>query len=215
MSGALVSANFFSALGTQPLLGRVIGAADDQPGGENHVAVLSYALWQSHFGGDREILSKTTEVNGQRFSIIGVMPADFDFPNRSEMWCPLVPGGGLHDNRASRLLTVIANLGGGKSLAAARAESSAIAAQIENENPGMMPGLAITPVPLKESVVAPVRPALLIMVIAAGPAFTDCLRQRREFASGARRNPQKRNRHAARIGRWPRASCIANFSRKA
>jgi putative ABC transport system permease protein len=168
VSGALVSANFFSALGTQPVLGRIIVAADDRPGGETHVAVLSYALWQSHFGGDREILSKTMEVNGQRFSIIGVMPADFDFPDLSEMWCPLVPGGGLHDNRASRLLTVIANLGNGKSLVVARAELSAIAAQIENENPGMMPGLTITPVPLKESVVAPVRPALLIMVIAVG-----------------------------------------------
>ena len=168
VAGALVSANVFSALGTQPMLGRVIGAADDQPGGENHVAVLSYALWQSHFGGDREIIGKTTEVNGQRFSIIGVMPADFDFPAGSEMWCPLVPGGGLHANRASRLLTVIANLGNGKSLAAVRSESSTIAAQIENENPGMMPGLAITPAPLKESVVAPVRPALLIMVIAVG-----------------------------------------------
>jgi putative ABC transport system permease protein len=168
VSGALVSANFFSALGTQPVLGRIIVAADDRPGGETHVAVLSYALWQSHFGGDREILSKTTEVNGQRFSIIGVMPADFDFPDLSEMWCPLVPGGGLHDNRASRLLTVIANLGNGKSLVVARAELSAIAAKIENEYPGMMPGLTITPVPLKESVVAPVRPALLIMVIAVG-----------------------------------------------
>jgi putative ABC transport system permease protein len=168
VSGALVSANFFSALGTQPILGRVIGADDDQPGGENHVAVLSYALWQSHFGGDHEIIGKTTEVNGQRFAIIGVIPADFDFPDRSEMWCPLVPGGGLHANRASRLLTVIANLGGGESLAAARAESSAIAAQIQNENPGLPPGLTFTPVPLKESVVAPVRPALLIMVIAVG-----------------------------------------------
>jgi putative ABC transport system permease protein len=168
VSGALVSAKFFSALGTKPLLGRVIGATDDQPGGDNHVAVLSYALWQSHFGGDREIIGKTTEVNSLRFSIIGVMPVDFDFPSSAEMWCPLVPGGGLRDNRASRLLIVVANLGSGKSVAAAQSESSAIAAQIENQNPGMMPGLAITPVPLQESVVAPVRSALLIMVIAVG-----------------------------------------------
>lgn len=168
VSGALVSADFFSALGTQPLLGRLIGPADDQPGGDNHVAVLSHALWQSHFGGDREVLGKTTEVNGQRFAIIGVMPEEFDFPSRSEIWCPLVPGGGLRGNRASRLLTVIANLSSGKSLSTARSESAAIAAQIENENPGMMPGLVITPVPLKESVVAPVRSALLIMVIAVG-----------------------------------------------
>ena len=168
VTGALVSANFFSALGTQPLLGRLIGAADNQPGGENRVAVLSYALWQSHFGGDREIIGKTTEVNSQRFSIIGVMPANFDFPNHAEMWCPLVPGGPLHDNRRARLLTVIADLRGGKSMAAARSESASIAAQIENENPGTAPGLTITPIPLKESVVAPVRPALMTLVIAVG-----------------------------------------------
>lgn len=168
VSGALASGRFFPALGTQPLLGRGIGAADDQPGRDNRVAVLSYALWQSHYGGDHEIIGKTTEVNGQRYSIIGVMPKDFDFPDRAEMWCPLVPGGKLRDNRRARLLTVIANLRGGQSLAAARSESSAIAEQIENENPGVTPGLAITPVPLKESVVAPVRPALMILMIAVG-----------------------------------------------
>jgi predicted permease len=166
--GAQVSANFFSALGTQPFLGRMISAADDVVGGENHVAVLSYALWQSHFGSDPEIIGKTTEVNSQRYVVIGVAPQNFKLPDYAEMWCPLVPGGKLHDNRKSRLLTVIANLGGGNALNAARSESAAVAAQIQSDNPGITPGLEITPVPLKESVVEPVRPALITLVIAVG-----------------------------------------------
>jgi putative ABC transport system permease protein len=164
--GAQVSGNFFSALGIQPFLGRTIGAADDTVGGENHVAVLSYALWQSHFGADPEIVGKPTEVNSQRYVVIGVTPQNFKLPEYAEMWCPLVPGGKLHDNRSSRLLTVIADLGGGNSLTAARSELSSVAAQVQNDNPGAAPGLAITAVPLKESVVAPVRPALMKLVIA-------------------------------------------------
>jgi len=166
--GAAISGNFFSALGVQPFMGRMIGAVDDAVGGDNRVAVLSYALWQSHFGADPEIIGKTTDVNSQRFVIIGITPQNFKLPDNAEMWCPLVPGGKLHDNRRARLLTVIADLSGGTSLAVAHSESSAIAAQIETENPGMMLGLAITPVPLKESVIAPVRAALMTLVIAVG-----------------------------------------------
>jgi putative ABC transport system permease protein len=166
--GAQVSANFFSALGIQPFLGRMIDAADDSVGGDNHVVVLSYALWQSHFGGDPQVIGKTTDVNSQRYVVIGVTPQNFKLPDYAEMWSPLVPGGKLHDNRSSRLLTVIANLGGGKTLTAARSELSSVAAQIQSDNPGGAPGLAITAIPLKESVVAPVRPALMTLVIAVG-----------------------------------------------
>jgi putative ABC transport system permease protein len=166
--GAQVSANFFSALGIHAFLGRTIGTADDTFGGENRVAVLSYALWQSHFGADPEIIGKTTEINSQQYLIVGVTPQNFKLPDYAKIWCPLVPDGKLHDNRTSRLLTVIANLIGGKSLGVAQAELSSVAAQIQNENPGATPGLAIGAVPLKESVVASVRPALMTLLVAVG-----------------------------------------------
>jgi predicted permease len=166
--GAQVSANFFSALGIQPFLGRTIRAEDDALGGQNRVAVLSYALWQSHFGSDLEIIGKTKEVNSQPYSIVGVTPPNFKLPGYAEMWCPLVPEGPLHDNRAARLLTVLANLGVGKTLTSARTELSSVAAQIQSENPGATPGLEIAAVPLKETVVAPVRPALMTLLIAVG-----------------------------------------------
>jgi putative ABC transport system permease protein len=166
--GAQVSAHFFSALGTQPALGRLIDAADNQPGGDNRVAVLSHALWQSHFGGDREIIGKTTEVNRERYTVIGVMPPNFHLPDYAKLWCPLVPEGELRPNRRSHLLTAIGDLRRGELLTAVQSEMQAIAAQIEDQNPGIDPGLTINTVSLKDSIVAPVRPVLMTLSIAVG-----------------------------------------------
>jgi len=135
VSGALVSATFFSALGSKPFLGRTISAEDDQPGGDNYVVVLSYALWQSRFGSDRGILGRMLRVSAENYRVIGVMPRGFDYPDKSKVWCPLVPGGQLHDNRRSHLLTVIADLRSGEPLGSARGEMTAIAERIEKQNP--------------------------------------------------------------------------------
>jgi len=166
VSGALVSGNFFSALGTPPFLGRAIRAEDDQPGGDNKVVVLSYALWQSRFGSDRGILGKMLRVSAQDYRVIGVMPRGFDYPEKSKVWCPLVAGG--DDNRRSHLLTVIADLRSGVSLGSVQGELTALAEQIEQQNPQVDPDLVITQVSLKRSLVAPVQPALLILIFAVG-----------------------------------------------
>jgi putative ABC transport system permease protein len=168
VSGALVSATFFSALGSKPFLGRTIRAEDDQPGGDNYVVVLSYALWQSRFGSDHGIIGRMLRVSAENYRIIGVMPKGFDYPDNSKVWCPLVPGGQLHDNRRSHLLTVIADLRSGEPLGTARAEMTGIAERIEKQNPGVDPDMLITVVSLKKSLVAPVQPALLILTFAVG-----------------------------------------------
>ncbi len=168
VSGALVSATFFTALGSKPFMGRTISAEDDQPGGDNYVVVLSYALWQSRFGSDRGILGRMLRVSAENYRVIGVMPRGFDYPDKSKVWCPLVPGGQLHDNRRSHLLTVIADLRSGEPLGSARGEMTAIAERIEKQNPGVDPDMLITVVSLKKSLVAPVQPALLILIFAVG-----------------------------------------------
>ena len=168
IEGALVSANFFAALGTRPYLGRLVRAEDDQAGGDNNVAVLSFALWQSHFGADRNALGKVITLNGEKYKVIGVMPPRFDYPIHSEMWCPLVPQGELHANRRAHLLTVIADLSGSGSIPNANGELSAIASQIDRENPGVDPGLHLNAVSLKSNMVAPVRPALGVLVLSVG-----------------------------------------------
>ena len=169
ISGALVSGNFFAALGSAPLLGRVILPEDDQPGTNHRVVVLSYALWQSRFGTDRNTVGQTVVINAEPFAVIGVMPPGFDFPNRSEMWCPLVPGGDLHDNRRAHLLTVLADVSRDRSSGDVNGELAALARRVEKRNPGVDdPSLSLTAVPLQRSLTAPVRPALAILSFAVG-----------------------------------------------
>jgi len=167
VSGALISGNFFAALGGSPMLGRTIRPEDDQPGGNNRVAVLSYALWRSRFGADSKILGQTMNVNAEPFTVIGVMPSGFEFPSQSEMWCPLVPGSDLHKNRRAHLLTVLADLKPGESVGGVKGELTAFAENVEKLNPGVDdPALNLTAVSLQKSLVAPVRPALMILFFA-------------------------------------------------
>jgi putative ABC transport system permease protein len=168
-AGALVSGNFFAALGSKPLLGRMITPEDNDPGGNNRVAVLGYALWQSRYGGRRDAVGKTIQVNSEPYAIVGVMPEGFDYPEKSKIWCPLVPRGGLHPNRRAHLLTVIADLHANDPLSAAQGELSSFARQVERQNPGQDdPGLGLWTIPLKANLVAPVRPALLILIFSVG-----------------------------------------------
>jgi putative ABC transport system permease protein len=169
VSGALVSGNFFHALGSQPLLGRTIQPEDDQVGGNNRVAVLSHALWQSRFGADSKIIGQTFLVNAEPFTVLGVMPPGFDYPEHSEMWCPLVPGSTLRDNRRAHLLTVLVDSKRGESWGGVQGELTAFAESVEKRNPGVDdPSLNLTAVALQKSLVAPVRPALVILLFAVG-----------------------------------------------
>ena len=167
--GALVSGSFFAALGSTAKLGRTTLPEDDQPGANNRVVVLSNALWQSHFGADRNILGQTVMINAEPFAVLGVMPPGFDFPNQSEMWCPLVPGGNFRDNRRAHLLTVLADVARGKSRGDVRGELTALAKRVEERNPGVDdPSLSLTAIPLQKSLATPVRPALVILFFAVG-----------------------------------------------
>jgi putative ABC transport system permease protein len=167
--GALVSGNFFNVLGSNALLGRTIQPEDDQPGGNNRVVVLSYSLWQSRFGADKQILGQSLKVNADPFTVIGVMPAGFDYPDQSEVWCPLVPGSSLHNNRRAHLLTVLADRKRAESPGSVQGELTAFAESVEKRNPGVDdPGLTLRAETLHKSLVAPVRPALVILLFAVG-----------------------------------------------
>src|SRR6185369_15528148 len=81
--GAIVTFNYFEVLGREPLYGRVFTPQEDTPG-NNHVALLSYALWQRRFGGNPNIVGQSINLDSQPTTIVGIMPADFDFPNPAE-----------------------------------------------------------------------------------------------------------------------------------
>jgi putative ABC transport system permease protein len=97
------------------------------------------------------------------------MPPGFDFPEQSELWCPLVPGSELHNNRRAHLLTVLADRKRGESMGGVQGELAAFAESVEKRNPGVDdPSLTVTAVALQKSLVAPVRPALVILLFAVG-----------------------------------------------
>jgi len=86
--GANVTADFFAALRVQPRIGRSFLAEEDQPG-RDHVALLSDKLWRSRFGADARALGRTIKLDGENFTVIGVMPSGFKFPYDAEVWTPL------------------------------------------------------------------------------------------------------------------------------
>ena len=85
-----VSADLFAALRAKPLIGRLFTNDEDKPGA-SPVVVLSYALWQRRFGGQASILNQSLNFNGRSYTVIGVMPPEYAFPTRAEMWVPVGP----------------------------------------------------------------------------------------------------------------------------
>ncbi|MFQ5744452.1 MAG: ABC transporter permease [Acidobacteriota bacterium] len=169
--GLRASAGLFPALGIDPVLGRTYGPDEDRPGGER-VVVLSHRLWQRRFGGDGEIVGRTVRLNGESFTVIGVMPAGFTFPQFPQnipvdLWVPLAP---FTDGRprGSRSVLAVAKLKEGVTLEQAEAGIATIAGRLEREYPNVNSGWTSVLVPLHGQVVGPVRAALLTLFGAVG-----------------------------------------------
>jgi putative ABC transport system permease protein len=88
LQGFKVSASLFSLLGAKPILGRSFLNEEDQPGSDR-VVVLSFELWQRRFGGDRNIVGRTLTLNGFSYAVVGVLPNDFRFYTKTDLWTPL------------------------------------------------------------------------------------------------------------------------------
>src|SRR6185503_9970628 len=142
---------------------------EDQPGRDG-VVVISHGLWQRRYGSDPSLIGKMIKVGGVERTVIGVMPQGFQsaflFSGQYDLWTPLVARGALRDNRRSHLLAVIGRLRTGATMAQARAELSSFAGHIEEQNPGVDPDLAVNVVGLHERLVAPLRPALVVLLSA-------------------------------------------------
>jgi predicted permease len=125
VSGARVSANTFSLLGTRPLIGRDFTEADEQRGADP-VALLSHGLWQARYGGDNSILGRSIRINLMAYTVIGVMQPSEGFPQDTRIWIPLVPDTAA-ERRDARSLVVFGRLGDNVSFELAGAELSTIA----------------------------------------------------------------------------------------
>src|SRR4030095_15796923 len=135
--GQMISAELLDVLAIKPILGRPFHP-DENEGGRDQVVLLGYALWQRRYGGDPGIVGQTITANGRPYSVIGIMPAAFEFPGkRFELWVPFAFRNNAQGlvNRGTHFLQVAGRLRGGVSPEQAQAEVTTIARRLEEACP--------------------------------------------------------------------------------
>ncbi|HEV7517302.1 MAG TPA: ABC transporter permease, partial [Thermoanaerobaculia bacterium] len=163
--GSRVSRDFLTVLGIQPALGRDFLAEEDRPG-TRHVVLLSHGLWVRRFGSDPHILGRELRLNGETYTVIGVMPASFHFPAKAQIWTPLQIDPASRDK--ANYLAVVGRLRPGRDLPAARAEMTVV----DRQFCAAFPDLVLNSRPrafvltLRERLYGQVRPALLVLMAA-------------------------------------------------
>jgi putative ABC transport system permease protein len=161
--GYQFSPNLFSLLGVHTLAGRTFEPEDGQPG-HDHVAVLSYRLWQSTFRGDANIVGRAIRLDGDPYIVIGVMPKEFAHPNtKVDLWTPLPFPNGLARNWGFHVFQVLGRLKPRVSLVQAQSEMNALAHQSAQEHPKTNLHTIAELEPIRETYVGNVRPALWIL----------------------------------------------------
>ncbi len=164
------TSDFFSVMGTAPLLGRIF-TTDEQQQGHAQVAILSHRLWQSRFQSSQQIVGKSVLLNGQSYTIVGVMPQTFRFPsNAVDVWIPL-PIAPASNNVGNHYLNLVADLEPQATLDQARSEMATILGRIMRRYPkyyGGAAGLGVGLVPLREQMVGNLRPTVLVLMAGVG-----------------------------------------------
>ena len=163
-----VPPGFFTMLGVQTVRGRNFAPDEDLPGNRG-VAILSYAYWQSNFGGDEAALGETLLLNDEPHTVVGVTEPGFDYPYAGVgLWRPYPRDPAEVGHRGSHFLGAIARLKDGVTLEQAQTEMDGIAARLEAAYPETNTGWGVTVAPLQERVVAGIRPTLLLLWGAVG-----------------------------------------------
>lgn len=131
-TGSWISADLFTATGVRPMLGRGFRAGEDAPGGD-HVAVISYRMWKDRYGGNAATIGSVIRVNGQPYSVVGVMPEGYDFPNDNQIWLPAqIPAPGGERGQGTNYV-LIGRLAPGATLDKANAEFATISSRLAAE----------------------------------------------------------------------------------
>ena len=162
----LVTPELFSVFQVNPILGRTFTDEETLPG-RFRVAVLSHSMWQSRFGSDRNVSGRTIQVNGAAYTIIGVMPAGFSYPDRAELWRPL-PIDPAKLDPGPHYLNVVGRLKPGVTLAQAQADMSTIAARLSQQYKEKNAGHGVKLESLTNVVVGDIGPALYVLLGAVG-----------------------------------------------
>ena len=177
VAGARVSPNFFQVLGVNPAAGTTFDFVERDPS-QSHAAMLSYAYWQSHFGGSRSIVGQTMTLNDESYTVVGVLPANFYLPStrqgseqrKPDIWVPYdASRKGTEAERNRRRMQVFARLRPGVTLQQARDEMQAIARRLEEQNPALNAGFSANVFPVYvEDLGEELRRNLLVLLSAVG-----------------------------------------------
>ena len=168
LRGLRVSVNMFRVLGVQPMLGRDFTDGEEVPG-KNRVAILSHALWTSHFGANPAIVGRDVRVNALPYRVIGVMPASFTFPDaRVQLWTPQTVDASFVALRRPHFLRPVARLRPGVSIAQAQDDLRRIAAELEKTYPDTNTKMGVTVSSMQEWIVGDVRTVLVLFMAAVG-----------------------------------------------
>ncbi len=160
-------ANFFPLLGVEPLVGRTFLKGEDQAG-RNSVAILSYGFWQQHLGGRKDAVGKDLDLNGEKYAVVGVMPAWFGVLGGADIWIPMDMSGKNLGPRGQHQYRAIGRLKRGVPVAKARAELQTIAQRLEKQYPDTNEKVGAEVIPLKDQLVGGSQAELLIMLGAVG-----------------------------------------------
>jgi putative ABC transport system permease protein len=164
--GAEVTQDFFAVMGVKPVVGRVFEPGEQRfraPG----TVILADSLWRRTYGGDRRILGRKIKLMGQPFTVIGVMPPGFDYPNHSELW---IAAGAFFPatSRTAHNFHAVGRLRPGVALEQAQADIGSISRRLKQEFPSPLMAKDAAVVPLGRHIVGEVRPALLVLFGAVG-----------------------------------------------
>ena len=171
LTGANVTVDYFAVFGTAPLMGRVFGAEADAA--RSLVAVIGERLWRDTLGSDPAIVGRQLRINGLPYTVVGVVPASFDYPRGARVWtlsplvvptAPLDVEGDLLQERKVRYFAAIGRLPPGASMAQAEAKLRVVADDLTRREPETNAGRGVRLEPLREYIIGDVRPALLVLL---------------------------------------------------
>ncbi len=170
LSGYMISADFFSTLGVNPVLGRTFRTADDEVGA-GPVVILGGGFWTRAFGASADVTGKSLVLNGTSYTIVGVIPSSFSFYGQDrDVYTPIGQwnDASFRDRRISVSARVVGRLKPGVSLQQAKADMDVVSRDLAAAFPDSNKSVGVTLVPMKEDIVGNVQPLLLVLLAAVG-----------------------------------------------
>jgi putative ABC transport system permease protein len=161
--GASVEPDFFSILGARPVQGRVFSPHENRPG-QGHVIILGNHLWRDQFASDPGIVGRNILLDGENYTVVGVMATKFKFPDWADFWIPTAWTDQSRAVRGNHNYLAIGKLKSGLTVEQAKADLGVISTRLEQQYPEDDKGWGATVIPLREQIVGDVRPALLVLL---------------------------------------------------